>query len=97
MYTDSQEQTRGLFSTCDSGVTGCQSQHQSYFWRMNSIFEANTNSLFTQDFNVTSVSFIILQTYFTFSILHGNVSLAAVKQMYVIHEAIDGCKNLKIH
>ena len=31
------------------------------------------------------------------SVLHGQVSLAAVNQMYVIHEAMNGCKNLKIH
>ena len=34
------EQTRGLFCTCNSGVTGCQSQHQCHFGRMNSIFQA---------------------------------------------------------
>ena len=28
------------------------------------------------------------------SILHGPVSLAAVNQIYVIHEAMEGCKNL---
>ena len=32
------EQTRGLFSTCDSGEPRCQSQHQYYFWRMSSLF-----------------------------------------------------------
>ena len=31
------------------------------------------------------------------SLLHGQVSLAAVNQMYVFHEAMNGCKNLKIH
>ena len=32
------------------------------------------------------------------SVLHGHVSsLAAVNQIYVIHEAMNGCKNLKIH
>ena len=31
------------------------------------------------------------------SILHGQVSLTGVNQVYVIHEAINGCKNLKIH
>ena len=29
-------------------------------------------------------------------VLHEQVSLAAVNQIYVVHEAIDGCKNLKI-
>ena len=31
------------------------------------------------------------------SVLHGQVSFAAVKQIYVIHGAMNGCKNLKIH
>ena len=31
------------------------------------------------------------------SILHGEVSLAAVNQSCVVHEAISGCKNLRIH
>ena len=31
------------------------------------------------------------------SVLHRQVSLAAVNQIYVIHEAMKGCKNLKIH
>ena len=31
------------------------------------------------------------------SVLHGEVSLAAVNQSCVIHEAMNGCKNLKIH
>ena len=31
------------------------------------------------------------------SLLHGQVSLAAVNQIWIIHEAMNGCKNLKIH
>ena len=31
------------------------------------------------------------------SVLHGQVSLAAVNQICVIYEAMNGCKNLKIH
>ena len=30
------------------------------------------------------------------NVLHGQVSLAAINQIYVIHEAMNGCKNLKI-
>ena len=30
-------------------------------------------------------------------VLHGQVSLAAINQIYVFYEAIYGCKNLKIH
>ena len=29
------------------------------------------------------------------SVLHGQVSMAAVNQIYVIHHAMNGCKNLK--
>ena len=35
------EQTSSLFCMCDSGVAGCQSQHQCHIWWMNSMFEAN--------------------------------------------------------
>ena len=59
------EQTRGLFCTCDSGVT-------------------KPVSLLVNEFDVRSV-------------LHGQVSLAAVNQICVIHEAMNGCKYLKIH
>ena len=31
------------------------------------------------------------------SVLHGQVSLAAINQICVVHEAMNGCKNLKIH
>ena len=31
------------------------------------------------------------------SVLHGQVSLAAVNLFFVIHEATNGCKNVKIH
>ena len=31
------------------------------------------------------------------SVLHGQVSLAAFNQIYLIHEAMNGCKNLKYH
>ena len=31
------------------------------------------------------------------SVLHEQVSLAAVNQFCAIHEAMNGCKNLKIH
>ena len=31
------------------------------------------------------------------SVVHGQVSLAAVNYICVIHEAMNGCKNIKIH
>ena len=30
-------------------------------------------------------------------VLHGEVSLASVNQIYVFHETMNSCKNLKIH
>ena len=36
----SMEQTKCLFSKCDSGVARFQSQLQYHFWRMSSMFEA---------------------------------------------------------
>ena len=41
-------------------------------------------SLLVNEFNIRSV-------------LHGQVSLAAVNHIYVFHEAMNGCKNLQIH
>ena len=31
------------------------------------------------------------------SVLHGQVRLVAVSQIYIFHEAMNGCKNLNIH
>ena len=44
----------------------------------------NTTSLLANEFDVRSL-------------LHGQVSLAAVNQIYAVHETMNGCKNLKIH
>ena len=41
---------------------------------------------------------VIFSSEFDFrSILHRQVSLAAINQIHGIHEAMNGCKNLKIH
>ena len=44
----------------------------------------------------TQVSFLVNE-FDVRRILHGQVTLAAVNQICVIHEAMNGCKNLKIH
>ena len=44
----------------------------------------------------TQVSFLANE-FDVRSILYGQVSLAAVNQMHVIHEAMNGCKNLTNH
>ena len=45
----------------------------------------------------TSVSLLAENEFDVRSVLHRLVSLTAVNQMCVIHEALMGCKNLKIH
>ena len=40
---------------------------------------------------------LLANEYYVRSELHGQVSLAAVNQICVVHEAMNGCKNLKIH
>ena len=45
---------------------------------------------------ITPVSFLANE-FDVGCILHGQVSLEAVNQIYVFHEAMSGCKNLKIH
>ena len=52
--------------------------------RCGSLSITTTVSLLANEFGVHSVS-------------HAQVRLAAVNQMYVIHEAMNCCKNLKIH
>ena len=44
----------------------------------------------------TPVSLLVNEFYLG-SVLHGQVSLAAVNQICVIYEAMNDCKNLKIH
>ena len=44
----------------------------------------NTSVILTNEFDVRSV-------------LHGQVSLTTVNTIHAIHEAMNGCKNLKIH
>ena len=40
---------------------------------------------------------LLVNKFEILSVLHGQMSLAAVNQIYVIHEAKNSCKNLKIH
>ena len=38
-----------------------------------------------------------IKSMYVQSVLNGQVSLAAANQIYVFHEAMNGCKYLKIH
>ena len=52
--------------------------------RCDSLSIITPESLLVNEFDVRSIS-------------HGQVILAAVHQICVFHEAMNGCKNLKIH
>ena len=67
-------------------VSQCSEQTRSLLCTCDSVWLAVNNKT-----SVTSNGFGVG------SALHGQVSLASVNQIYVIHEAMNGCKNLKIH
>ena len=54
------EQRRGLFCMCDSGVAGCQSQHQCHFWRMNLMFESYCMGKWAWQLSIKFMSFMRL-------------------------------------
>ena len=47
--------------------------------------------------SVTTLVSLLANEFDNESVLQGQVSLAAVNKISVIHEAMNGCKNLKIH
>ena len=47
--------------------------------------------------SITTPVLLLANELYVQSILHGQVSLAAVYQICVIHEALNCSKNLKIH
>ena len=47
--------------------------------------------------SITTLVSLLANEFDVRRVLHGQVSLAAVDQFVVIHEALNGCKNLKIH
>ena len=47
--------------------------------------------------SITTPVSLLANEFHVRSVLHGQVRLAAVNQIYVIHGAMNGCKNLKIH
>ena len=46
---------------------------------------------------ITTPVLLLANEFDVRSVLHGQVSFAAVNQIYVIHEAMNGRKTLKIH
>ena len=47
--------------------------------------------------SITTPVLILANELYVRSVLHGQVSLASVNQVCVIHEAMNGWENLKIH
>ena len=47
--------------------------------------------------SITTQVSLVANLFDVRSVLHGQVGLAAANQIRVIHEATNGCKNLKIH
>ena len=62
------------------------------------MFESNL-SYYSRNYSSIRSASVSLQAneFEVRSILHGQVSLVAVNQICVIREAMNGCKNLKIH
>ena len=47
--------------------------------------------------SITTPVSLLANEFDAWSVLHGQVSLAAVNQICEIHEAMKNCNNLKIH
>ena len=47
--------------------------------------------------SITTPVILLANEFDVLSVLHGQVTLAAVNQICVIHEAVNGCKILKIY
>ena len=47
--------------------------------------------------SITTPVSLLVNEFDVRSVLHGHVSLAAVNQICVFHEPMNGCKNLNIH
>ena len=47
--------------------------------------------------SITSPVSLLANEFDVRSVLHGQVSSAAINQMYVLHEAMNSCKKFKIH
>ena len=47
--------------------------------------------------SITTTVPLLANEFAVQSVLHGQVSLASVNQIYVFPEAINGCKKLKVH
>ena len=64
----------------------------SQWSKQEACFAGGTGSL-----AITTPVSLLAKEFDVLRVMHGQVSLAAVNQIYVIHEAMNGFKNLKIH
>ena len=97
------QNTLYLICSCINGFVGCKTEKRKSPCKHGQPME-QTRGLFCMcDSGVAHCQshyqchFNLANEFDVRSVLHGQVSLAAVNQIYVIHEAIDGCKNLKVH
>ena len=47
--------------------------------------------------SITTLVSLLANKFDVRSVLHRQMSMTAVSQMFVFHEAMNGCKNLRIH
>ena len=79
---------------CKIKKRNSQLEHYSQWSKQEACFAHATRVWVAVDHNSSNTSG---KWFDVQSVLHGQVSLAAVNQIWVIHEAMNGCKNLKIH
>ena len=61
---------------------------QEAFWHMR---------LMCGSLSITTPVPLLANEFDALSVLQGQVNLVAVNQIHVFHEAVNGCKDLKIH
>ena len=73
-----------------------QCEHGQLMEQTRGLFCMASRVWLADNHNITSVPFLANE-FDVRSLLHRQVGLAAVNQVCVIHEAMNSCKNLKIH
>ena len=65
--------------------------------KQNACFARATEVWLAVNQSITTPVSVLANKFDVRNILHGQVILAAVDQINVFHEAMKGCKNIKIH
>ena len=94
------EQTKGLICTCDS-------RNENHYLSLLSFGNFDWGPVYVttsflvrlrcSSMSITTPVSLLANEFDVQNVLHGQVRLAAVDQICVIDEAMNGCKNLKIH